>query len=198
VEVVTIRGNVKVSKSSMELMYKNLVARCHNIMQSIGFQNITQEMKLRCRDPNSKEAGEGIMSMNGAIFREYCEKYPGVTKNFEAVKASSVKTKKSFCGQIYSLGKTLVKALYLSGGPSARLTEISSWTVANTDNNHERNVRFLRGLIAIVNTYSKSGGAGIPRDKVACFADDELSSLVAFRIYPNLDLKRKQIAVFVS
>jgi len=179
VEVVTIRGNVKVSKSSMELMYKNLVARCHNIMQSIGFQNITQEMKLRCRDPNSKEAGEGIMSMNGAIFREYCEKYPGVTKNFEAVKASSVKTKKSFCGQIYSLGKTLVKALYLSGGPSARLTEISSWTVANTDNNHERNVRFLRGLIAIVNTYSKSGGAGIPRDKVACFADDELSSLVA-------------------
>jgi hypothetical protein len=85
---------------------------------------------------------------------------------------------KFFCGQIYAAGKTLVKALYMAGGPSARLTDISAWMVCNTDANQERNVRFIRKLIAVVNTYTELQEAGISEQKVVCFVDVELIGLV--------------------
>jgi hypothetical protein len=177
-EVITCRGDVVVSQASMSKMYTKLLHRCNGILDLIGFPILSNELILKCRDPSSKKPGEGIMSMNVSVYQLYCDQNPQVLA-FQIPQAS-VKAKKNLCSQIYSIGKALLKALYFAGGPSARLTEISSWIVSNTNVNHERNVRFLRGHIAAVNTYSKQGGAGIPQGQqmVVCFADKLLTSLV--------------------
>lgn len=179
-EVITRRGNVVVSQASMEQMYKKLLRRCHSILDSMNLPVLSLQLILKCRDPSSKVPGEGIMSMNNSsVFQSYCDLHPQVAALHRSLQAG-IKAKKNFCIQIYSIGKALIKALYFAGGPSARLSEISSWIVSNTDINHERNVRFLRGSIAIVNTYSKQGGAGMSQghQKVVSFADADLTSLV--------------------
>ena len=179
-EVITRRGNVVVSQASMEQMYKKLLRRCHSILDSMNFPVLSLELIRKCHDPSSKVPGEGIMSMNSStVFQSYCDQHSQVVAFHRSLQAG-IKAKKNFCSQIYSIGKALIKALYFAGGPSARLSEISSWIVSNTDINHERNVRFLRGSIAIVNTYSKQGGAGMSQgqQKVVSFADEDLTSLV--------------------
>ena len=175
-EVLTPRGNVSVSIFLMHMMYKDLLERCRKILSLMGCPTLSNDMIMRVRDPSSKVPGEGILSMNEIIFQEFITIHPRVLQTFGSLK--SIKEKKNFCGQIYTAGKTLVKALYMVGGPSARLTEISAWMVSNSDVNHERNVRFVRNLVAIVNTYSKSHGAGISEQKVVCFADEELTGYV--------------------
>jgi hypothetical protein len=63
--------------------------------------------------------------------------------------------------------------LYLSGGPSSRLTEISCWMIANSEGNCMRNIRYVRKAIAVINTYSKSQDASGTevQANIACFAD---------------------------
>jgi len=175
VEVLTGRGRVSVSMSLLSTIYNGLLKRCHVFLGLLGCPIMSNDMIVRVQDPPSKKPGEGIMSMNEAIFREYVSIHTGGSQIFAS--RTSIKQKKIYCGQIYSLGKTLAKALYLAGGPSARLTEISAWMVSNSDINYERNVRFIRSSVSIVNTYSKANGPGISQ-KVVCFADAELTGLV--------------------
>ena len=123
-----------VSQASMSKMYTKLLHRCNGILDLIGFPILSNELILKCRDPSSKKPGEGIMSMNVSVYQLYCDQNPQVLA-FQIPQAS-VKAKKTLCSQIYSIGKALLKALYFAGGPSARLTEISSWIVSNTNVNH--------------------------------------------------------------
>lgn len=179
-QVQTERGNVSISVPAIQLMYHELLRKSFKVLSGLGIPLIGPDLLAEVVDVTTKQPGEGIMSMNQSLFGKYLNCHPQV-ENLRSP-TRKVKDKKDFCSRVYVLGKLLVVALYLSGGPSARMTEISSWIVANTDNNSMRNVRYVRGAIAIINTYSKSDGLA-PKTadslaNLACFSDCELTSLV--------------------
>ena len=180
-EVQTDRGNVAVTVSAIRSMYHDLLRRSRKLLSDLSIPVISQEVLDVVVDVNTKKPGEGIMSMNEAAIRAYLKQHPDLEETIRSP-LRSVRAKTEFCSSVYALGKLLTLALYLSGGPSARMTEISSWIIANTDDSHMRNVRFVRGAIAITNTYSKSegvsGGLCGTQQNLACFSDTELTLLV--------------------
>jgi len=87
--------------------------------------------------------------------------------------------KHTFLEMSTRLGVALQMALHISGGPGARMTEECAWLVCNSKAIGDRNIRFVRNAIAVMNTYSKSDKQkGKNGPLVVTFADDELSQLV--------------------
>jgi len=174
-EVRTNRGNIPIKVFDIRSMYYDFLSRSKDLLADMDIPILSATELGQAVDLNTKDAGEGIMSMNAAIIEARQED----AASLPACRSKSDAEKKDFCNRSYQLGKLLVMALYLSGGPSARLTEISSWLIANTGDNAMRNLRFVRSLIAVVNTYSKSNCVGVKTDaNIACFADLQLSALV--------------------
>lgn len=174
-QVETERGNVIVSVSGLRGMYNDLLRRCATVLQDMGIPLLTQDLLDTAVDVTTKTPGESIMSMNAMVFAAIMEA-PTVSEHASSSKSN--RDKEQFCQRAYELGKLLVLALYLSGGPSARLTEIGNWLIANTFDTTMRNVRFLRKAVAVINTYSKAESMGSSEGNIACFADIELSALV--------------------
>jgi hypothetical protein len=173
-EVQTSRGSIPISILDLRSMYQDFIRRSEAFFEDMHVHIMNEQEIEQAVDFGSKTQGDGIMSMNSSIFAARINH--STTLNNDA---ASDDLKKEFCKKSYELGKLLVLALYLSGGPSARLTEISSWLVANSSQSSMRNLRFLRKLIAVVNSYSKSENYGAGSDKhVVCFADKKLSALV--------------------
>jgi hypothetical protein len=173
-EVQTSRGSIPISINDLRSMYQDFIRRSEAYFEDMHVLILDDQEIEQAVDFGSKTQGDGIMSMNNSIFAARIN--PSTTLNTDA---ASDDLKKEFCKKSYELGKLLILALYLSGGPSARLTEISSWLVANSSQSSMRNIRFLRKLVAVVNSYSKSENFGAGSDKhVVCFADKKLSALV--------------------
>lgn len=175
VEVETVTGIVTVPCSAIAAMYGHLLVRCKAMMTNLGFPVLGFDLVCKCVDVFCIKPGEGIMSMNTHVYDAYCAQCHEVPR----ILAEAQRTPSSvsqFCRSIFELSVTLVKALYLSGGPSARLTEISCWTIANTESNCVRNLRYVRKAIAVVNTYSKSQESRLAdtQSNIACFADQVL------------------------
>lgn len=64
--------------------------------------------------------------------------------------------KHAFLEMSTRLGIVLQMALHMSGGPGARMTEECAWLVCNSKAIGDRNIRFVRNAIVVMNTYSKS------------------------------------------
>ena len=176
-QVETERGNVTVTVTALRGMYHDLLRRCESLLKDMGIPVITPELVDKVVDVTTKTPGESIMSMNAIAFASMME-IPSVA--LHASLSKSDRDKQDFCNRAYEVGKILVLALYLSGGPSARLTEIGSWLIANTFDTTMRNLRYLRKAVAVINTYSKADalGLGSGEQNIACFADTDLSDLV--------------------
>ena len=59
------------------------------------------------------------------------------------------------------------------------MTEECAWLVSNSQATSDRNIRFVRGAICVLNTYSKSiKQQNKAKDMVVTFADAQLSQLV--------------------
>jgi hypothetical protein len=172
VNVQTISGIVLVSGHAIKAMYHDLLVRGKASMEELGFPILSSMLIERCVDVFTRAPGEGIMSMNHHVFDAYCQEHPHLAQ-IQAVSQKGPKSVFQFCRRIFELSQTLIKALYLSGGPSSRLTEISCWMIANSESNCMRNIRYVRKAIAVINTYSKSQDASGTevQSNIACFAD---------------------------
>ncbi len=172
VNVLTVSGIVLVSGHAIMEMYHDLLRRCKVSMEALGFPILSSILIEQCVDVFTRAPGEGIMSMNQHVFDAYCQEHPHLTQ-IHAFSQKGPKSVFQFCRRIFELSQTLIKALYLSGGPSSRLTEISCWMIANSEGNCMRNIRYVRKAIAVINTYSKSQDASGTevQANIACFAD---------------------------
>jgi hypothetical protein len=172
VNVLTVSGIVLVSGHAIKAMYHDLLIRSKTCMEELGFPILSSMLIEQCVDVSTRAPGEGIMTMNQHVFDAYCQEHPHLNK-IQAVSQKGPKSVFQFCRRIFELSQTLIKALYLSGGPSSRLTEISCWMIANSESNCMRNIRYVRKAIAVINTYSKSQDAcGTEvQANIACFAD---------------------------
>jgi len=87
--------------------------------------------------------------------------------------------KHTFLEMSTRLGIVLQMALHMSGGPGARMTEECAWLVCNSKAIGDRNIRFVRNAIVVMNTYSKSIKQKEKHGSmVVTFADEKLSQLV--------------------
>jgi hypothetical protein len=172
VDVETVTGIVSVSCFAIAAMYRNLLGRCKALMTNLGFPVLGFDLIEKCVDVFCIKPGEGIMSMNTHIYDAYYAQFPDLARILSEAQRNNSSVSQ-FCRNTFELSVTLVKALYLSGGPSARLTEICCWTIANTESNCVRNLRYVRKAIAVVNTYSKSQDSRLTdvQTNIACFAD---------------------------
>ena len=175
--VATERGSVEVSLQKVSIMYQHLVNQARTILQNMGIDVLSSEICKTVIDCNTKIPGEGIMSLNAHIAEEIALTNRNIQLHFGE---RSDKDRLDFCQLSTQLGVTLVKALYFAGGPSARLTEMGAWLISNTMSNSQRNIRFISGLIGIVNTYTKpeASGASGKKELVVCFTDMELTKIV--------------------
>ena len=172
-EVRTERGNCKVTPEDIRSMYYSFLVRGEAVLAAMDIPIISDAELDLVIDINSKVGGEGIMSMNTRIFENRL-----ALKNGNTIQ-KSIQARKEFCNLSYELGKLLTMGLYLAGGPSARLTEIANWMVANSDDNPMRNLRLIRKLIVICNTYSKADALGVKSEgHLVCFSDKRLTALV--------------------
>ena len=172
VNVLTVSGMVLVSGHAIKAMYHDLLIRCKTSMKELGFPILSSKLIEQCVDVFTRVPGEGIMSMNHHVFDAYYQEHPHLSQ-IQAFFQNGPESVFQFCHRIFELSHTLMKALYLSGGPSSRLTEISCWMIANSESNCMRNIRYVRKAIAVINTYSKSqdaSGSDVQAN-IACFAD---------------------------
>ena len=172
VNVLTVSGMVLVSGHAIKAMYHDLLIRCKTSMKELGFPILSSKLIEQCVDVFTRVPGEGIMSMNYHVFDAYYKEHPHLSQ-IQAFFQNGPESVLQFCHRIFELSHTLMKALYLSGGPSSRLTEISCWMIANSESNCMRNIRYVRKAIAVINTYSKSqdaSGSDVQAN-IACFAD---------------------------
>lgn len=170
-EVRTDRGNIAVTAVDINKMYHNFLSRSESMLKKMEIDVMCEEELKMALDINSRTPGEGIMSMNTNIF----DARQGRSK----IRLKSDKEQKEFCNLSYELGKLLTMSLYLAGGPSARLTEIANWMVANSEDNSSRNLRFVRNLIVVANTYSKGDATGSKGEEhLVCYSDEQLTALV--------------------
>jgi hypothetical protein len=172
-EVRTIRGNKTVTALNIRAMYRDFVQRSEAILIQMKIPILSAEELEKTVDLNSREVGQGIMSMNSTIFETRCSGKIGPQHR-------GSQERKDFCHLSYELGKLLILGLYLSGGPSSRLTEIANWLVALPPDNSLRNLRFVRNLIVVVNSYSKGGDNADSKGdlNLACYSDLKLTALV--------------------
>lgn len=192
-EVQTTRGNVPISMSDLRSMYDGFIRRIEVLMCKMKIPVMSKEELAAAVDVKSSIQGEGIMSMNRVLLSSRLN--PASAANGGAV---SDEFKKDFCTQSYELGKLLTLALYLSGGPAARMTEISNWRVSNSSESSMRNVRFLRNLIGVVNSYSKaeSYGGAQADGNIVCFADLKLSALVMTYLIHVKRLEHEYVGIY--
>jgi hypothetical protein len=170
-EVRTDRGNVAVTAATIQQMYHNFLSQSTVMFTKMGIDIMSEDELRMAVDFNSRIPGEGIMSMNTKIFDSRQDR--------SKMRLKTEREHKEFCNSSYELGKLLTLSLYLAGGPSARLTEISNWMVATSEGNLVRNLRYVRNLIVIVNTYSKSDATGSKSDgNLVCYSDAKLTALV--------------------
>jgi hypothetical protein len=188
-QVRTERGNVTITPADIRKMYHNLLSQSEAMLMKMEISIMSAEELAVVVDLNSRNPGEGIMSMNTKIFefRQACS----------AMKLKSEKDQKEFCILSYELGKVLTMSLYLAGGPSARLTEIANWMVACSEDNCLRNLRYVRNLIVVANTYSKSDVMGSKSEvHLVCYSDEHLTALVMTYLVHVKRLEHDCSAVF--
>jgi len=170
-EVRTDRGNIAVTVADINKMYHNFLSRSEFLLEKMEIDVMCEKELMMAVDFNSRNSGEGLMSMNTKIFE--------ARQSRSKIRLKSEKEQKEFCNLSYELGKLLTMSLYLAGGPSARLTEIANWMVANSNDNSSRNLRFVRNLIVVANTYSKGESTGSKGEgNLVCYSDERLTALV--------------------
>ena len=185
IAVNTPYGYIDVPKSSIQAFYQSLIDESITIFTQMQIDPAWFDM-TRIVDSNAaQQHGHGLLNLNIHIlasmcdstspyFKAPCSRWFGSTSH-----PKPDEQKHAFLRLSSQLGMILQLCLHLSGGPGARMTEECAWLVSNSQATADRNIRFVRGAICVLNTYSKSTKQqSKANDLVVTFADAQLSQLV--------------------
>jgi hypothetical protein len=185
IAVNTSYGYIDVPKSSIRAFYQSLIDESLSIFKQLQIDPTWFDMTKIVDSNATQQHGHGLLTLND---HNIAAMWDSSSPNFKCPSSrwfgskSNPKTaeqKHVFLRLCSQLGMTLQFCLHLSGGPGARMTEECAWLVSNSQATSDRNIRFVRGAICVVNTYSKSiKQQNTAKDMVVTFADAQLSQLV--------------------
>ncbi len=184
---------IPVTIQTLKMLFADLLHRAASLFSLLSIDpnwiNIDQVVDSN----NITGNADGIITANQHLFFEVCKTRPDFTrKMFQSRPPMSEVVR--ILKVVSDLGLVLLKLLHICGGPGARMTEEAVWLVTNSSGRGERNIRFVRKKICVINTYSKADKrtVGAAPTLLVSFADAHVTKLVlsyliiAKRIEENL------------
>ena len=156
-QILVNNGNtlVPVTKHHLQMLFADLCSQASSLFLSLSIDPdwINPDQVV---DSNSiRNCGDGIITANEHLFNAVCVKQPDFTRKMFHSRPAMSETVR-ILKTVTDLGLVLLKLLHLCGGPGARMTEEAAWLVSNSSGGGDRNIRFVRKTICVVNTYSKA------------------------------------------
>jgi hypothetical protein len=205
IAVNTSYGYIDVPKSSIQAFYQCLIDEITSIFTQMQIDPTWFDLTKIVDSNAAQQHGHGLLNLNDHILASMCD---STSLHFKAPcsrwfgSRSQPKTdeqKHAFLRLSSQLGMILQLCLHLSGGPGARMTEECAWLVSNSQATADRNIRFVRGAICVVNTYSKSTKQqSKAKDLVVTFADAQLSQLVVAYLVLVKRIEGSDVSVYLQ